>query len=94
VQLFLEQSPSRAGFLVMPRPRIDPEQTIAHLEQAERHVREGSLRLERQRALLAELEEAGHPTDQAKILLEEFELALASQVDNRDRLRKEAQGHY
>jgi len=71
---------------------IDPSLTLAHLEQAERHVREGEWRLEAQRKLVANLESRGCRTDQAKILLGHFEIALSAQIESRARLRKQAEG--
>lgn len=67
-------------------------ETLNHLEEAERHVREGARRVDRQRELLAQLREGGHPTEKGEALLAQFESILAAQIEDRDRLRKEARG--
>jgi hypothetical protein len=69
----------------------DPDQTAAHLEQAEQHLREGQWRLERQRELVKQLERNGRSLDQAKILLRQFELMQATNVERLARLRKEVE---
>ena len=43
------------------------------LEMVQRHVREGEAHVERQREIVVELREQGHPTDMAVTLLAEFE---------------------
>ncbi|TNC69471.1 hypothetical protein [Rubellimicrobium roseum] len=43
------------------------------LEMVQRHVREGEAHVKRQREIVAELRERGHPTDVAIALLAEFE---------------------
>jgi hypothetical protein len=74
----------------MPRISFDPEQTLTYLEQAERHVSEGGERLRRLRMLVAQLEKDGHPTEQARTLLDQFERTHKAQIDARDTLRREA----
>jgi hypothetical protein len=76
---------------------FDLSQHLAHLEDAERHVREVELRLGRQRALVAEWREETHPTDEGLLasierLLARMEDLLAAQVSHRDRLREEVRG--
>ena len=68
---------------------FDPSQILAHLEKAERHVRDGELRVERQRTLLAKLRVGGHPTDEAEILLARFQDILRELNFHRNRLRQE-----
>jgi hypothetical protein len=72
----------------MARALSDPD---LHLEQAEQRLREGQWRLERQRALVARLERNSHSLEQAKILLKEFELIQATNVERLARLRKEVE---
>jgi hypothetical protein len=64
----------------------DPGQALAHLEEAERHVREGELRLVKVRALVAKMRD---PTDEAETFLARMETILAGQISHRDHLRKE-----
>jgi hypothetical protein len=80
------------GLVLMPIHLFDPSQTLVHLDEAERHVREGELRLERQRVLIGKLRDGGHLTDTAETLLARFKDALASHISHRDRLRKEVRG--
>jgi hypothetical protein len=82
----------------MPPPPLDPSEALALLEEAERHVREVKLRLERQRALVAEWREEAHLTDEAEgvsaqieTLLTRMEDVLTAQICHRDRLREEVQ---
>ena len=76
----------------MLNPPIDPSQIWAHLKEAERHVRDGEARVEKQRELLSKLRDGGHPTEEAETLLARFRDILAEQVSHRDRLREEARG--
>jgi hypothetical protein len=71
----------------------DPSQALAlaHLQQAERHVRAGELRLENVWALVTEVQ---HPADWAETLLAQMENILAAQISHRDRLRKEVREIY
>src|SRR5215471_18386455 len=41
-----------------------------HLAQAERHIAQGVVHLARQRALIAELDRAGHDTEEARAILD------------------------
>jgi hypothetical protein len=75
-------------------PQFHTAQTVGRLVQSERHVQEGQQRVERLRTLVGKMERDGHPTDQAKILLDQFQSALAAQVESRDRLRREAAGKF
>jgi hypothetical protein len=70
----------------------DPAQTLSHLEEAERHVREGAGRVERQRELVARLQQGGHPTEEPEALLAQFDETLAAHIESLDRLREEARG--
>jgi hypothetical protein len=76
----------------MTNPPVDPDQALVHLEESERHVHDGKLRVERQRALLAGLRDGGHPTQEAETLLERFHDILAQHITNRNRLREEVDG--
>ena len=53
------------------------------------HVAAGQGLVERQRALLATLEEHGHSTEMAKKLLLQFENAQIMHIADRDRLLEE-----
>ena len=75
----------------MLRSRSDPDQTLAHLAQSEWRIREGAARLARLRTLVAGLERDGHPTHRGRSLIRQFEVALAAEVQGRDRLQKAAQ---
>jgi multidrug resistance efflux pump len=70
---------------------FDPSRTLARLEEAERHVRDGEARVERQRALVAQMQAHGHPTDEAETLLMRFQDIQKEHVFHRDRLKKELQ---
>ena len=61
---------------------------IDHLEQAERHVRQGAVHLQNQRALIERLETGGHDTKESRRLLQQFEEMQALHVGDRDRLRE------
>jgi hypothetical protein len=67
-----------------------------HLAQAERHIARGVVHLARQRELIAELDRAGHDTEEARAILDtlmetqvlhlqdrDFLLGLASQREHR-----------
>ena len=60
-----------------------------HLAQAEKDVALGTLHVERQLEILAELGRDGHPTKQAEQLLQTFEDSLRLHIEGRDRLLKE-----
>lgn len=59
------------------------------LVQAERCVRQGERRLNRERALLEKLERGGHETSYARALLHHMEEAQALCIYDRDRIRAE-----
>jgi hypothetical protein len=80
------------GLLFMLVRPFDPSETLVHLDEAERHVREGELRLERQRTLIVKLRDGGHRTDMAETLLARFKDALAAHISHRDRLQEEVRG--
>ncbi len=61
--------------------------TLRLLVHAERCVRQGERRLDRERALLEKLERGGHETGYARALLHQMEEAQALCVDDRDRIR-------
>lgn len=75
---------------------MDQEALQQHLAQIERHIAQGVVHLARQRALIAELDRAGHDTGQARAILDtlmetqvlheqdrEHLLGLASQREDR-----------
>jgi len=57
-----------------------------HLAKAEKHLTSSRQIVARQRALVAELERAGHDTTAATILLYDFEQSLKGQIHHRDRI--------
>ena len=64
----------------------DRATALRHLELANRHVSQGRQRVDRQAALIAQLERDGHDTKQGKMLLEEMKITLALQIEDRDRI--------
>lgn len=68
---------------------MDREQLIAHLAQAERHVKLGEDHIARQKELVARLEAHGLDTTEAKRLLCEFQELLTVHIAGRDRMRHE-----
>jgi hypothetical protein len=67
---------------------LTPDRATArrHLELANRHVSQGQQRVDRQAALIAQLERDGHDTKQGKMLLKEMKITLALQIEDRDRI--------
>jgi hypothetical protein len=63
--------------------------TLRLLAQAERCVRQGKRRLDRERALLEKLERGGHETSYARGLLHQMEEVQALCIADRDRIRAE-----
>jgi hypothetical protein len=59
-----------------------------HLELAERHVADGQLHLQRQRAVIRRLEHSGYDSREAHWLLGTIEGLLRMHVRERDRLRE------
>jgi hypothetical protein len=59
-----------------------------HLAIAERHVVNGERYVARQRKLVTELEECGHDSGEATLLLRSFEELQTLHIADRDRLRK------
>jgi signal transduction histidine kinase/ABC-type uncharacterized transport system substrate-binding protein len=86
--LRVESAPGRGTTVLASAPlsRKPP-----HLEEAERRAQEGARVVERQREIVATLQQQGHPVDQAKVLLAVFEDTLAAQIKSRDQLREEEQ---
>jgi hypothetical protein len=68
---------------------MDRNMEVAHLSQAERHVSQGTANVERQRALVKQLELDGHDTEVATKLLRQFEEVLKLHIKDRDRIRAE-----
>ena len=60
-----------------------------HLAQAERRIAEGKDHVERQRQIVEEAVGRGEDARRSTALLELFEEALATHVEERDRLRNE-----
>ena len=63
-----------------------------HLALAEEHVAKGERIVARQKDLVAELENDGHDTKEARSVLCQFEQVLQSHIADRDRLRDELAG--
>jgi hypothetical protein len=62
---------------------------LRRLEFANRHVAEGQKRVDKQAALMGQLERDGHDTKQGKMLLDEMKITLALQIEDRDRILRE-----
>lgn len=62
---------------------------IEHLSQADRHVAESEMHVERQRNLVENLARDGHDIREHAALLQQFEETLALHIKNRDRLVRE-----
>ena len=60
-----------------------------HLAQAERHIAEGKVHVERQRQIVDEVVRRGGDARRSTALLNVFEDTLAAHVEERDRLRSE-----
>jgi hypothetical protein len=60
--------------------------TEDHLAKTETRVRVGALRLERQRERVAQLKNKGLSAEVSRALLAQFEIALALQIAERNRL--------
>jgi hypothetical protein len=73
-------------------PIVDRDGTRRHLELANKHVAEGRRRVEAQVGLVARLRRDGHDALQARILLQQFKMSLALQVEARDRIVQELGG--
>jgi len=61
--------------------------TENHLEQAERHVREGTAKVARQHEIVEQLKAGGHDVEQAEALLSTLEEVLAGARDHLVRVR-------
>ena len=59
------------------------------LQQAERHVREGRLHVQRQRAVIRRLERSGYDSRDARFLLGTIEQLLRVHIQERDALARE-----
>jgi hypothetical protein len=69
------------------RPTVlDRPLQLEHFELANRNVADGQVRIERQRRLVAELQQAGRDADQALVLLSELHKSLALHIQRRDRV--------
>ncbi len=68
---------------------MDSAMLFDHLARAERQVAEGERHVATQRELVAKLGRDGHDTEQARLLLKQFEDLLALHVADRDRLLRE-----
>jgi hypothetical protein len=65
---------------------LDRPFQLEHLELTNRNVADGHVRIERQRRLVANLQQAGRDADQALILLSELQKSLALHIQRRDRI--------
>ena len=63
--------------------------TMADLEQAERHVRQGRDHVASQERVVEELQGSGQLEDTAADLLEEFRATLEDHIAHRDRIKAE-----
>jgi hypothetical protein len=68
---------------------MDRDEIKKHLALAEGHVAESRARLDQQRELVKELERDRYTTDQARVLLDQFEKVLKIQIKDRDRIQAE-----
>ena len=68
---------------------MDRNLIIDHLFQAERHIREGMINIERQRQVIRDLERDGQDTRLSRSLLKQFEDLLAMHVSDRHQILKE-----
>jgi hypothetical protein len=57
-----------------------------HLAQTERHIARGEVHLARQRALIAELDRAGHDTEEARAILDSLMETQVLHEQDRERL--------
>jgi hypothetical protein len=62
------------------------------LEIAERHIREGLARIERQQEIIEKLQSVVHPTHDMERLLETFLLTLNSHLSHRNLIIAEMKG--
>jgi hypothetical protein len=67
----------------------DRATALRHLELAIKHVSLGQQRVDKQAALIAQLERDGHDTKQGKMLLDEMKITLALQIEDRNRILRE-----
>ena len=62
---------------------------MEHLSQAERHVAEGMVHVEKQRTLVENMARDGHDTSEHDALLQQFEETLALHIKIRDQLQRQ-----
>jgi len=65
---------------------MDQGTLLQYLAQAERHIARGVVHLTRQEALIAELDRAGHNTEQARAVLDSLMKTQALHQQDRERL--------
>ena len=65
---------------------MDRQMIADHLAQAERHVTLGEKNIERQKAIIAELEIDGHDTARARKTLQQFLELQVLHMEDRERL--------
>jgi hypothetical protein len=68
---------------------MDRQMLMEHLSQAERHVAEGMMHVEKQRTLVENMASEGHDTSDHEALLQQFEKTLALHIKIRDRLQRQ-----
>ena len=68
---------------------MDRHMVLDHLALAERHIAEGKIIIDRQRNLIAHLEQGGHDTALSRELLSQFFHTQKSHEEDRERLRRE-----
>src|SRR5262245_65840088 len=67
--------------------RMDRQMLMEHLSQAERHVAEGMVHVEKQRTLVENMARDGHDIRVHEALLRQFEETLGLHIKNRDQLQ-------
>ena len=67
---------------------LDQKLLVEHLAQAKRHVALGEKHIAEQRQRIEKLSHHGHDTNQALLLLRQFEELQALHIAERDRLSK------
>jgi len=73
---------------------MEREMLIEHLSQANRHVAESEMHVERQRNLVENLARDGHDIREHAALLQQFEELLAQHIKERDRLVRELAAYF
>jgi len=75
------------GTWVQALNSMDRQMLMEHLSQAERHVAEGMVHVEKQRTLVENMARDGHDIREHEALLRQFEETLGLHIKNRDQLQ-------